>query len=223
MSTGKDIISITQKTISIDDAYKQVVLPSTGATSLFVGTTRDTFKEKKVLKLEYEAYEPMAIKELKKICAKVRENLSVENICIVHRIGEVAIADASVIIAVSSVHRKESLEAVQYIIDELKNTAPIWKKEVYEQHEAEWKSNELKEGEPIWKREVPDEGHIDWKSDELKADVPIWQKEISDQDQTQLKSNELKETVPIWQKETQDVGGAESEPNEIKTYEPIWK
>merc|ERR1712189_102538 len=94
-----------------------------------------------VIKLEYEAYEPMAIKELKKICAEVRKNMSVERICIVHRIGEVPIGEASVLVAVSSVHRKESLEAVQVIIDSLKATVPIWKKEVYDEGDPEWKSN----------------------------------------------------------------------------------
>ncbi len=137
----KDFIYITKDTISTEKACKKVTLPSTGATSLFIGTTRDSFNGKRVIKLEYEAYEPMAIKELKKICDDVRRNMSVERICIVHRIGEVPIGEASVLVAVSSVHRKESLEAVQVIIDSLKATVPIWKKEVYDEGDPEWKSN----------------------------------------------------------------------------------
>eukprot|EP00112_Aurelia_sp_Birch-Aquarium-sp1_P022034 Seg6085.2 transcript_id=Seg6085.2/GoldUCD/mRNA.D3Y31 product="Molybdopterin synthase catalytic subunit" protein_id=Seg6085.2/GoldUCD/D3Y31 len=139
--TGKNYIALSKETIKIEDAFVKAVMSSTGATSLFVGTTRDSFENKKVLKLEYEAYEPMAIKELNKICDKVRQKMSLGNICILHRLGEVPIGEASVIIAVSSVHRKESLNAVSFIIDTLKETVPIWKKEVYEEGTPEWKAN----------------------------------------------------------------------------------
>ena len=139
--TGKNYIALSEETIKVEDAFVKAVMSSTGATSLFIGTTRDSFDNKKVLKLEYEAYEPMAIKELHKICDNVREKLSLGNICILHRLGEVPIGEASVIIAVSSVHRKESLDAVSFIIDTLKETVPIWKKEVYEDGKPEWKAN----------------------------------------------------------------------------------
>lgn len=139
----QDIIYLTEKRISIDDVYKNVVLPSTGATSLFIGTTRDNFKGKQVVRLQYEAYTPMAEKEIKKICTTVRQRLQVGNICVVHRTGDVPIGEASVVIAVSSVHRKEALEAVQFMIDTLKETVPIWKKEIYEEGDAEWKSNKI--------------------------------------------------------------------------------
>lgn len=96
---------------------------------------------KKVLKLEYEAYTPMALKELQKLCDQVRQKWEVLKIAVVHRIGEVPIGEASVIIVVSSAHRRESLEAVHWAIDELKATVPIWKKEFYEDGETSWKKN----------------------------------------------------------------------------------
>ena len=113
---------------------------STGAISIFVGTTRNHFGGKKVLKLEYEGYESMALKKMSELCDQLREKWSLHNIAIYHRLGEVRPAEASVVIAVTSEHRQASLEAVSFGIDALKATVPIWKKEVYESGEV-WKEN----------------------------------------------------------------------------------
>jgi molybdopterin synthase catalytic subunit len=83
----------------------------------------------------------MAIKELEKLCNQVRQKWDVLKIAIVHRIGEVPIGEASVIIVISSAHRRESLEAVHWAIDELKATVPIWKREFYEDGQTSWKQN----------------------------------------------------------------------------------
>lgn len=99
------------------------------------------FTGKKVLRLEYEAYVPMAEQELLKICAEARRRWRLTKVALVHRIGLVPIGEASVVVAVSSVHRKDSLEAVHFCIDTLKETVPIWKKEVYEDGGEVWKSN----------------------------------------------------------------------------------
>ena len=141
MDPSSSHILITDKPISADRALELVVLPSTGGTALFIGTTRDNFNGKKVIMLEYEAYIPMAVKELEKICKSVLEKWLVKKICIMHRTGKVPIGEASVIIAISSEHRKEPLEAVQYAIDTLKANVPIWKKELYEEGASEWKAN----------------------------------------------------------------------------------
>lgn len=138
---GTNFIEILSHSLSVDRAVKLVTSPTSGAISLFIGTTRNNFNGKKVIKLEYEAYTSMAEKELKRICQKIREKWTVEHICIFHRLGEVPITEASVIIAVSSPHRQESLEAVHYAIDSLKATVPIWKKEIYEEGESVWKEN----------------------------------------------------------------------------------
>lgn len=91
--------------------------------------------------LEYETYESMALKEMQNICAKIRLQWNVEGIAIYHRLGEVPVSKASVVIAISSPHREESMRAVEFAINTLKATVPIWKKEVYETGEAQWKEN----------------------------------------------------------------------------------
>jgi len=136
-----DVIEITEETLKVDEISAQVTDTCTGATSLFVGTTRDNFNGKKVVKLEYEAYVPMAKKKLKELCNRLRVKWAdLHHIAIQHRLGLVGPCEASVIIAISSPHRKSSLEAVQFAIDELKATVPIWKKELYEDGST-WKEN----------------------------------------------------------------------------------
>ena len=136
-----DYVIIKDTELSVEEATKMVMSPSSGAVSVFIGTTRDNFDGKKVVRLEYEAYTPMAEKELRKICTAVRERWAVEHISVLHRLGLVPVTEASVIIAISSPHRRESLEAVHFAIDSLKATVPIWKKEVYEGDETLWKEN----------------------------------------------------------------------------------
>ncbi|XP_062984734.1 molybdopterin synthase catalytic subunit isoform X1 [Elgaria multicarinata webbii] len=137
----KDLIKLNSEKLSADEISELVISPCCGAVSLFIGTTRNHFEGRKVMHLEYEAYAPMAEAELKKICTDIRLKWpAVKHIAIHHRLGSVPISEASVIVAISSPHRAESLAAVQYCINTLKATVPIWKKEVYEE-ESSWKEN----------------------------------------------------------------------------------
>ncbi|NXY59052.1 MOC2B synthase, partial [Callaeas wilsoni] len=137
----KDFIKLKSEKLSVDEVSELVISPYCGAVSLFIGTTRNHFEGKKVIHLEYEAYTSMAETEIKKICRDVRQKWpSVKHIAVHHRLGVVPITEASVIIAVSSPHRAESLEAVMYCINTLKASVPIWKKEIYED-EYSWKEN----------------------------------------------------------------------------------
>ncbi|XP_007662005.1 molybdopterin synthase catalytic subunit-like [Ornithorhynchus anatinus] len=136
----KDLIRFTNEKLSVDEVSQSVISPSCGAVSLFVGTTRNNFEGKKVISLEYEAYLPMAEAEIRKICDDIRQKWAVGHIAVYHRLGLVPVTEPSVIIAVSSAHRAESLEAVKYGIDTLKATVPVWKKEIYED-ESSWKGN----------------------------------------------------------------------------------
>nr|XP_056704674.1 molybdopterin synthase catalytic subunit-like [Euleptes europaea] len=146
----KDFIKLSEDKLSADEVSALVVSPCCGAVSLFIGTTRNNFDGKKVKHLEYEAYAPMAEVELKKICTNIRLKWpSVRHIAIHHRLGTVPISEASVIVAISTPHRAESLEAVQFCINTLKTTVPIWKKEVYEE-EYSWKENK----ECFWAKTV---------------------------------------------------------------------
>ncbi|XP_072167054.1 molybdopterin synthase catalytic subunit-like [Diadema setosum] len=147
-----DVIRLTPSQLSVDEAVQVVTHPSCGAVSVFLGTTRDNFEGKTVVRLEYEAYEPMAEKELNKLCAEMRQKWELHKIAIFHRLGHVPVKESSVIIAVSSAHRKESLEAVQYCIDQLKAVVPIWKKEMYAGDEGCWKANK----ECSWSSKKPD-------------------------------------------------------------------
>ena len=132
-------IKITAETLSIDKVFAKASSDSAGAINIFVGTVRKTTKSKEVVRLEYEAYEQMAIKEMEKIAHQAQNKWPIENIIIHHRQGILKVGEAAVLIAVSTPHRKESFEACQFIIDTLKQRVTIWKKEVFGDGE-EWVS-----------------------------------------------------------------------------------
>jgi molybdopterin synthase catalytic subunit len=134
-----EMIEITNNPIDIQYVIKSAESADAGAINVFIGTVRSKTAEKKVIRLEYEAYEPMAILELKKIIEIAKEKWMLEGWAVSHRVGELNIGDVAVVVAVSTAHRKESFEACQFIIDSLKKTVPIWKKEIFEGGE-EWVS-----------------------------------------------------------------------------------
>jgi len=148
-STETELIIITKELLDVNVALEFIVLPWTGGTSCFLGTTRNSFNNKTVKTLFYEAYEPMAIKELLNICKLIRNNYEVGNICLMHRIGEVPVTETSVIVAVSAMHRKEAISASELGINELKSRVPIWKKEIYVDDTSTWKENK----ETFWLEE----------------------------------------------------------------------
>lgn len=100
-----------------------------GAYVSFNGEVRNHSKGESVLYLEFEAYEPMALKEMDKLMERAAVKWSIESAAIVHRLDRVEIGESAVFIAVGSSHRKEAFEACQFLIDELKKSVPIWKKE----------------------------------------------------------------------------------------------
>lgn len=126
--------------IDLNALVGKVASPGAGAIATFLGVVRDTSLGRKVRYLLYEAYPPMAVRELEKIEDEVRRRWRIEKMAIAHRIGELKIGEASVAIAVSSPHRREALEACQFAIDRLKQTVPVWKKEYWEGGEV-WIEN----------------------------------------------------------------------------------
>jgi molybdopterin synthase catalytic subunit len=137
-----DVVEVSQAPLDVQRVVDAVAHASAGAISSFVGTTRDHFQGKRVLRLEYEGYEPMAASELRKICAQVRQQWpGVVRLALVHRLGVVPVKEASVVVAVSSPHRRDAIEACAFAIDELKASVPIWKSEQYEGDERVWKEN----------------------------------------------------------------------------------
>jgi len=150
-STSPFLIEVSETLPTLDECVEFVSMPSCGAISTFLGITRDNFRNKKVLELKYEAYVPMAKKVLHQLCKDAQSKFSdIERIAVVHILGDCPVSKPSVIICASSPHRRESLDCVSFMIDELKANVPIWKLEVYEGDEegAIWKENiEWKNGE----------------------------------------------------------------------------
>jgi molybdopterin synthase catalytic subunit len=107
-----------------------------GGIVVFVGTVRNQTKGKTVLRLDFEAYEPMAIAEMQKIANQAIARFGVLKASIHHRIGTLAVGEIPVLIAVAAPHRKAAFEACEYMIDTLKETVPIWKKEYFEDGEV---------------------------------------------------------------------------------------
>ncbi len=132
-------VQILATTIDPTDVINLVKSNDSGAVNVFIGTVRDSTQNRKVMSLEFEAYKKMALKELAKIVDQVKERWPINEIAIHHRVGELAIGDIPVVIAVSSPHRQQGFEACQFAIDTLKKTVPIWKKEIFADGE-EWVS-----------------------------------------------------------------------------------
>lgn len=126
------MFAITEDPIDLAALVAHVGDPAAGAVTTFLGTTRATNRGRDVLKLEYEAYAEMAVAEFEKIAAEAARRWELVRVAIVHRVGVVPLGEASVGIAVSAPHRRESIEACHYCIDALKLVAPIWKKEHFE-------------------------------------------------------------------------------------------
>lgn len=129
-------IKLTDSELSLSECYEFVQDNSCGGLAIFVGTVRNSTKNKEVIKLEFSAYDPMAIKEMKIIAERAIELFGVEKIAIHHAVGMLEIGQVPVIITVSSPHREAAFKACQFAIDTLKETVPIWKKEYFEDGEV---------------------------------------------------------------------------------------
>ena len=129
-------IKLTSETLSLDDVQTWVGSDGTGGTTIFVGSVRNKTRDKTVTRLDFESFQPMAVKEMRKIAEEACERWPVQRIAIHHRVGSLAIGDLPVIIAVSCAHRGAAFDACRFCIDTLKETVPIWKKEVFEDGEV---------------------------------------------------------------------------------------
>jgi len=130
------MIALTEQPISIAEVIEAAQSDQAGAVDVFIGTVRNYSLEKTVVRLEYEAYDQMALKIMGEIAEQVKARWPVKKIVMVHRKGALQIGEVAVVVAVSTPHRKEAFEACQYTIDTLKQTVPIWKKEIYENGET---------------------------------------------------------------------------------------
>src|SRR5579863_2085765 len=124
------LISITRERLDRDALVAAVSHPSVGGIVVFEGVVRDNARGKQVRYLEYDVYPEMAVQQIHEIVAEAERRWGVERVAVAHRVGILEIGEASVIIVVAAPHRGEAFDACRYIIDTLKTTVPIWKKEV---------------------------------------------------------------------------------------------
>ena len=129
-------IKLTDQKLNLQECFEWIQDSSCGGISIFIGTVRDTTQQKKVNKLAFSAYNPMAIKEMQQIAERAMKQFAIKKILIHHAEGLLTIGDIPVIIAVASAHRNAAFEASQFAIDTLKETVPIWKKEYFEDGEV---------------------------------------------------------------------------------------
>lgn len=145
---------ITADEIRTEDVLAKVVVKEHGAAIAFVGTTREWTNGQRTVRLEYEAYEPMAVATMEQIGKEIGDKWPGALCAITHRIGVVGLAEISVVIAVSAPHRSDCYEASRYAIERLKQIVPIWKKEIWEDG-SEWKGHQLGPWNPT--AELPNE------------------------------------------------------------------
>ena len=126
------MIAITEELINTQAVIAAVQADGAGAINVFIGTVRNQTQAKPVTKLDFEAYDSMAVKKMQEIANQAAERWPIQKVAIVHRKGSLQIGEAAVVIAVSTPHRKASFEACEFIIDTLKQVVPIWKKEIFE-------------------------------------------------------------------------------------------
>ena len=134
-ASTRDFFELTTDAIDVGAVARRVVLPECGATVTLDGYAREWTRGRRTLYLVYDAYAPMAQRELERLGREAHERFEIAHIGIVHRTGRLEIGETSVMIAVSAPHRRAAFEACEWAIRELKRTVPIWKKEIFEDGE----------------------------------------------------------------------------------------
>ena len=131
VSGGLPHVSITREKIDAESAVRDIKRPEDGAVVVFDGVVRNNTRGRQTLYLDYEAYEEMALQEMERLCERALSQFSIRQIRMVHRLGRLEIGETSVLIIVASAHRLAAFEACRWLIDTLKRTVPIWKKEYF--------------------------------------------------------------------------------------------
>ena len=126
-----DFFRITRGPISTSELVKQLCAPQDGAVVVFEGIVRNHSRGRPTLYLEYEGYEPMAIRKMQELGSEAKQKFMIDAIGMIHRLGRLEIGETSVAIIVTAAHRRAAFEACQYAIDRLKQIVPIWKKEYF--------------------------------------------------------------------------------------------
>ena len=132
------MFKITDAIITPESVISVVEADDVGAIVHFLGTVRDNTNGRKTVCLEYEAYRPMAEKKMQEIGVEIHGKWGLDRVAMIHRVGRLGIGEVSVAVAVASAHRSDGFQACNYAMNRLKQIVPIWKREVWEDGEAEW-------------------------------------------------------------------------------------
>jgi molybdopterin synthase catalytic subunit len=132
------LVFVTPEPLSVDSALAAVADPGAGGTCVFMGTVRDRSDQVEVTGLTYEAWDDLAVRRLTEIGEELHRTWPLRRVAVLHRTGELAVGEASVVVAVSAEHRAEAFEACRRGIERLKQDVPIWKKEGLRSGEAHW-------------------------------------------------------------------------------------
>ena len=129
---------LSETALDPDQLRHELQDPTCGGYVAFEGWVRNGNEGRAVLRLDYEAFAPLALREGERILALARERFGVARACCVHRVGSLQIGELAVWVGVSAIHRGEAFDACRYIIDEIKHRVPIWKKEHYQDGDSGW-------------------------------------------------------------------------------------
>jgi molybdopterin synthase catalytic subunit len=132
------LVRITADPISANEGVDFVADPAAGGTCVFLGTVRDHSDAGRVTRLSYEAWEELATRRLGEVADEMFERWPVRKIALLHRTGDLAVGEASVVVACSAPHRSQAFEACRHGIERLKQDVPIWKKEHFVEGESRW-------------------------------------------------------------------------------------
>jgi molybdopterin synthase catalytic subunit len=124
-------VAIVRQPIDSQDVLSRIKRPEDGAAVVFEGVVRNNTRGRQTLYLDYEAYEEMALQQMEELASQAVESFKVRDVAIVHRLGRLEIGEISVLIVVASGHRGAAFDASRWLIDTLKRTVPIWKKEYF--------------------------------------------------------------------------------------------
>jgi molybdopterin synthase catalytic subunit len=120
---------LRESPLSVDEALGHVRRPGAGGLAVFVGVVRDESEGRAVTRLEYQAYDSMAKREMEAIAAEIEQEIEGVRVCVIHRTGSLEVGDAAVVCAASAPHRGEAFRACRALIDRIKERVPIWKRE----------------------------------------------------------------------------------------------
>ena len=169
------LLRLVRDRIVPHDIVPAMERPEDGAIVIFDGIVRNHSRGRRTLFLDYEAYEPMALRQLQELASEARAKFAIRNLLIVHRLGRIEIGQSSVLIAVFSAHRAAAFDACRWLIDTLKRTVPIWKKEYFEDG-AIWSDGEPFPAEVVQSRAPAQNQHSEL---ERRASSPVQQKPVT--------------------------------------------